>query len=314
MNDTETEARRLLTAATEDMPPGIDLLGGFAAARRQDRSRRTRRGAVLSAGIAAAAAAVTAVTLTMGSAPPALATVTSALTRTLAQSYHLSEQDGYYYIVNGQIRRPHHDTCTTEADPVRQMLATSCPSGIVSREVGGYTYIYSPGPVVDHPGKHWLQMPTPSSANQPAFAYIHTYSPGSGGHVLRTPAASIANLPVEAIGGFVNATPQQMLAEIKKATTVTVIGPASGPGWTGTRYAFSATVYPGTKVELSGTVTVDRQGRARALDLTMRSTGAPGIVPGALAALVTTHVLTFSDFGVPVTVTPPPADQIFSGP
>jgi len=126
MNDTETKARRLFAAATEDMPPEIDLLDGFVAARRRDRSRRTRRGAVLSAGIAVAAASVTAVTLTMGSAPPALATLTSALTRTLTQSYHLSEQDSYYYIVNGQIRNPHHDACTTEADPVRHLLATYC--------------------------------------------------------------------------------------------------------------------------------------------------------------------------------------------
>lgn len=280
MNDTETEARRLFAAATQDMPPGIDLLDGFAAARR-DRSRRTRRGATLSAGIAAAVAAVTAVTLTMGSAPPALAVVTSALTRTLAQSYHLSEQDGYYYIVNGQIRSPHHHACTTEADPVRHLLATSCPSGIISREVGGYLYIYTPRSAVS-PGKHWL----------------------------RIPIASI--LPVPAIGGFTTATPQQMLAEIKKAATVTVAGPASGPGWTGTRYAFSATVNPGTIVRLSGTVTVDRQGRARALVLTMRFIGAPGIFPGALAVLVTTRALTFSDFGAQVTVTPPPADQTFS--
>ena len=69
MNDAETEARRLLAAATEDMPPGIDLLDGFAAARRRDRSRRTRRRAALSAGIAAAAASVTAVTLTVGFRP-----------------------------------------------------------------------------------------------------------------------------------------------------------------------------------------------------------------------------------------------------
>ena len=280
MNDTETEARRLFAAATQDMPPGIDLLDGFAAARR-DRSRRTRRGATLSAGIAAAAAAVTAVTLAMGSASPALAVVTSALTRTLAQSYHLAEQDSSYYIVNGQIRSPHHHACTTEADPVRHLLATSCPSGIVSREVGGYIYIYTPRPAVS-PGRHWL----------------------------RIPAASIVNLP--AIGGFTTATPQQMLTEIKEAATVTVAGPASGPGWTGTRYAFSATLNPGTIVKLSGTVTVDQQGRARTLVLTMRFTGAPGIFPGALAALVTTRVLTFSDFGTPVTVTPPPADQTFS--
>jgi hypothetical protein len=275
MNDTETKVRRLFAAATEDMPPGIDLLDGFAAARRRDRAGRTRRRAVLSAGIAVAAASVAAVTLTIGSAPPALATVTSALIRTLTQSYHLSEHDSSYYIVNGRIQYPARDVCTTEADPVRHLKTTSCSNRPVAREVGGYTYLYLPDPV-GHPGKDWQRVPA-AALPQP---------PGS-------------------INGFITATPQQMLAEINKADTVTVAGPVSGPGWTGTRYAFSAS--PGAGIKLSGTVTVDRQGRARALILTTRSTSAANV-------LVMTQVLTFSDFGAPVTVTAPPADQTYSGP
>ena len=39
---------------------------------------------------------MTAVTLTAGSAPPALAAVTSALTGTLSQSYHVVQQDTEY--------------------------------------------------------------------------------------------------------------------------------------------------------------------------------------------------------------------------
>ena len=273
MSDTETEARRLLAAATQDMPPGIGLLDGFAAARR-DRARRTRRGAVLSAGIAVAAASVTALTLTIGSAPPALATVTSALTRTLAQSYHLTEHDSSYYIWNGRIRYPAHYVCTSQADPVRHLEASSCSNGGRDREVGGYTYLYIIDPV-DQPGRHWARIPD----------------------------ASLAHLP--AINGFTLATPQQMLAQIKKAEKVTVAGPASGPGWTGTRYTFSAS--PGAELKLSGTVTVDQQGRARALVLTIRMTG-------AINVLVMMQALTFSDFGAPVTVTPPPADQTFNQP
>jgi hypothetical protein len=275
MNDTETNACRLFAAATEDMPPGIDLLDGFAAARRRDRARRTRRGAALSAGIAVAAASVTAVTLTIGSAPPALATVTGALTRTLAQSYHLSEHDSSYYIVNGRIHYPAHDACTTQADPVRHLKATSCSNGPAVREVGGYTYLYIPDPVA-HSGKHWQRIP-----------------------------ATFLSQPPGSVNGFITATPQKMLAEISKAGQATVAGPASGPGWTGTRYAFSAS--PGAGIKLTGTVTVDRQGRARALVLTTRLTSAASV-------LVMTQVLTFSDFGAPVTVTPPPADQTYSGP
>lgn len=273
MSDTETEARRLLAAATEDMPPRTGLLDGFAAARRRDRARRMRGRAVLSAGIAAAAS-VAAVTLTIGSAPPALATVTSALTRTLTQSYHFTEQDSSYYIWNGQIRYPAHYMCTSEADPVRHLEASSCSNGLRGREVGDYTYLYITDPV-DHPGRHWERIPT----------------------------ASLGRLP--SINGFATAAPQRMLAEIKKAGKVTVTGPASGPGWTGTRYAFSGS--PGTEIKLSGTVNVDKQGRARALVLTIRETS-------AINVFVTTQVLTFSDFGMPVTVTPPPADQTFSGP
>jgi len=272
MNDTETKLHRLFAAATEDMPSGIDLLDGFAAARRRDRARRTRRGAVLSAGIAAAAASVAAVTLTIGSAPPALATVTSALTRTLAQSYHLSEHDSSYYIVNGRIQYPARDACTSEADPVRHLKATSCSSGPVAREVGGYTYLYIPDPV-GHPGQDWQRAPTASLPQPPS-----------------------------SVNGFITATPQQMLAEINKAGQVTVAGPATGPGWTGTRYAFSAS--PGAGIKLRGSVTVDQQGRVRALVLTTRLTSAADV-------LVMTQVLTFSDFGAPVTVTPPPADQTY---
>lgn len=79
-------------------------------------------------------------------------------------------------------------------------------------------------------------------------------------------------------------------------------GPASGPGWTGTRYAFSGS--PGAGIELSGTVNVDQQGQARALVLTIR-------LASAINVFVMTQDLTFSDFGAPVTVTPPPADQTF---
>lgn len=273
MNDTEAEARRLLAAATEDMPPGIDLLDGFVAARRRDRARRTRRGAVLSAGIAVAAASVAALTLTIGSVPPALATVTGALSRTLTGSYHLTEQQSSYYIRSGGVTDRVHSTCTSEADPMRHLEASSCSNGPIDREVGGYTYVYSRFPAG---GRHWDRIPT----------------------------ASIGHLPVT--NGFTAATPQQMLAQIKKVDKVTVVGPASGPGWAGTRYAFSGSPGPRARLRLSGTVTVDQQGRARALVLTIRSTS-------AINVFVMTQVLTFSDFGAPVTVTPPPADQTFSG-
>lgn len=276
MNDTEAEARRLLAAATQDMPPGIDLLAGFAAARRRDRTRRTRRRAFLSAGAAAAAGGVTAAALTIGSVSPALATVTSALTSTLTQSYHLTEASSSYYVQNsGQITNRAHITCISEANPARHLAMSSCPGGATEREVGRYSYIYVGHPA-GHPGKHWMRIP-----------------------------GSLDQLPAPSINGFTTATPQQILPEIKKASTVTAVGPVSGHGWTGTRYSFTAR--PAAAIRLSGTVDVDRQGRARALALTMR-------IRSRVNVLVITQALTFSDFGAPVTVTPPPADQTFPGP
>lgn len=266
MNDTQTEMRRLLAAATADMPPGIDLLDGLAKARRRDRVRRTRGRAVLSAGVAAAVA-VTAVILTIGSAPPALATVTTALTRTLAQDYHLTEQDSFFVIARGQTHDSVPLTCTIAADPVHHLEASTCTGNFSMREVGGYMYLNL------LPGTNWDQVP--------AAAFDHPWPPNLNGYAT-------------------GATPQQMLSAIEKADKVTVAGSASGPGWTGTRYTISGRL--SSTDTISGTLDVDQQGRARALDLTTRVGTSLGVV----------QALTFSDFGAQVTVTPPPADQTTS--
>jgi hypothetical protein len=275
---------------------------GMRSARSDPRPRRTRaliplRGrVVLSAGAAAAAASGTAVALTTGSAPPALAAVTSALTRTLAQSYHVSMQDTAYTIRNGRTTDPSRFTCTTRADPVRHLEATSCsgdPVADADREVGSYNYEYSF--YAQDGGKHW-QSTRAACRPDPSKLPVFTFS----------------SLPY--------AAPQQMLSLIKNAEKVTVVGPASGPGWTGTRYAFSGRNEGSTSQSdavigrrngknlgsLSGTVSVDQQGRARNLVVTLRNFTGLGNV--------STLLLTFSDFGARVTVTPPPADQTFADP
>ena len=284
MNETEAEARRLLAAATEDRPPGLDLLAGFGAARRRGKARRTRRRVAVSAGLMAAAASATAVALTVGSAPPALATITTALTRTLAQSYQVTAQNSW--TINGYY---HHETCTEQVDPVRKLDASSCsgpPPGFL--EVGGYTYLYQTS-IAGHPGKHWLRW---RQAFQP--------------------------MPLLGSGPVATPTPQQLLSQLKRLTKVSVTGPVSGPGWTGTRYAFA---YGSTQqVRISGTVDVDQQGRARALTLNSRGTrfyvpaATSGGVGGWMPPFVMTQSLTFSDFGAPVIVTPPPTDQTITGP
>jgi hypothetical protein len=238
------------------------------------------------AGLVAAAASATAVTLTVGSAPPALATastITTALTRTLAQSYHVTEQRSI--TVNGVYS---HETCTAQIDPVRKLDASSCsslPPGYL--EVGGYLYLYITN-IAGHPGKHWERL-------------RQVFRP----------------VPLLDSGPVITPTPQQLLSQLKRLAKVSVTGPVSGPGWTGTRYAFA---YGSTQLRLSGTVDVDQQGRARALTLTSRCTGfyipaatSQGIA-GYMPAFTETQSLTFSDFGAPVIVTPPPADQTITGP
>lgn len=272
MNDMETEARHLLAVATEDRPPEIDVLAGFAAARRRDRAQRTRRRSAATIGIAAAAAAVTAVTLTIGTAPSARAAFNSALTSTPTQSFHATTTwfGNSYISSNGKLSASPR-TCTYQVDPTRQLQATYCanipgkfaPAVIVA---GGYTYIHNdlPGRTTSYHGKYWER----------------TRSRGSVGPVIDTFNTGA-------------------LSEILQADTVTVAGPASGPGWTGTRYAYSRKL--GTTT-FSGTVDVDQQGRTRNLILNVQAGKSP---------MQELEVVTFSDYGEPVTVTPPPADQVY---
>ncbi len=87
---------------------------------------------------------------------------------------------------------------------------------------------------------------------------------------------------------------------LRSLATARDAGPASGPGWTGTRYAFTARL--STQSSLSGTAYVDKQGRVRRLVTT--TTQASG----------TTKLrdLTFGDYGAPGPVTAPPASQVQS--
>lgn len=89
--------------------------------------------------------------------------------------------------------------------------------------------------------------------------------------------------------------PQQALQQLRQATDVRKAGPASGNNWTGTRYTFEL----GGKSDADGSVEVDSDGRVRTLAMTF-----------ADGHVTTEH---FTDFGTPVTVTAPPANQIEQG-
>jgi hypothetical protein len=285
MNNTEAEARRLLTTGVSDRPAAIDLLDGFTCARARTRRRQGR--AVLSAGVAVTAAAVTAIALTVGSTPSALAAVTTALNHTLnEQSYHSTEVLNFYTEQKGNVVARYDFSCTIEAAPAQGLGEYSCTNGVRSLQVGGYFYQNLAFPQ-KYPGKPWRQFKAGSSLMSPV---------GTD----------------DALG---NATPQQILSDIEKTGKVTVLGPVSGPGWTGTRYAFTIHVAPKTPVRglrtlsetFSGTVDVDQQGRARALVLTTQQ-------ENVYSGSGVTYSMTFGDFGARVKVTLPPANETYTLP
>jgi hypothetical protein len=80
--------------------------------------------------------------------------------------------------------------------------------------------------------------------------------------------------------------------------------PASGPGWTGSKYAFTA--HPGFLDTVAGTVYVDQRGRVRRL-ATITTLRIAGL---STPSRTETEDLTFGDFGDPVRVTAPPASQV----
>jgi hypothetical protein len=89
--------------------------------------------------------------------------------------------------------------------------------------------------------------------------------------------------------------PQAALRRLRSATDIRESGSASGQGWTGRRFTFSLGE-PDAK-DLTGSVDVDDQGRVRRLEFVFGDTGHR-------------NVMDFNDFGAPVTVTAPPADQV----
>jgi hypothetical protein len=92
-----------------------------------------------------------------------------------------------------------------------------------------------------------------------------------------------------------------LLSLLKSAGTVTDEGPASGPGWTGTKYGFTVAAPKDIQVA-TGTVDVDGKGQVRHLQETLT------VDRGRHFTF--TEDVTFSGFNSPVTVTVPPASQV----
>jgi len=302
MNATQPDPddpRALLMAGSDDLPPGIDLLRGLRARRTaaQRRARRRTR-ALLPAGAAvtAGAAALAALLATsVGDAPSALAAVTSAMTKTSAQSYQFSLGSTTVLDYDGKTLG---STAVSGAFDPRHKRGSEVlhTRGIVAqiRFIGGYVYTrVSPGAGVGSTGKPWDQAPIP-----PLSEYVH---PGQDlqGYDAERPIS-----------------PADLFAVLRSTATVRVVGPASGPGWTGTEYAFTAgpiywkNAVVAIRETVTGTVYVDKQGRVRRLVTSTSEANWPGRPGLKITPVTTTDVLTFGGFETRVRVSPPPAGQV----
>jgi hypothetical protein len=287
MNDLQT----LQALLTEAPPPHSAVTAGRERLRAEyhrhgKRSRtRTRRIVLVTAAasLGAIAAAVTALT----PAPSAQAAVVNAAETTARDSFHVTATE-----TGGGATL----TFTGSFDLRDGVSATSGSGGEV-RTIGGYAYAWLGN-------GRWLRGPAPEPTGNPVSA----------------PYAS----PDDA-----GTDPQQLLKALESATHVQPDGAASGTGWAGRRYTFSGPVTERSLLPLSttgnspagsarevtahgttsGTVEIDQHGRVRSITV-VTTTHAPGLPAG-----VSRLVETFSDYGEPVSVSAPPAGEIWvSGP
>jgi hypothetical protein len=251
-----------------------------APARLARGGRRMRLLVAAGAVTAVAAAGVTAVLVTQPASGgrSALAAVTSAVARSSTESYSFSLES----TVRFAGREINSDVVTGAFDPRHELGAELLTvRGLRSakariRFVGKYVYTWlARGSGLKTIGKPWDKATVPSSA------------------------ADV--LPVGDRYGFSSArpvSPAELLVILRSAATVRDDGPASGPGWTGTRYAFKARL--SARYSVSGTAYVDQQGQVRRL-VTTTTQG---------MKLTMSRDLTFGAFGTPVSVTAPPASQV----
>lgn len=316
----ETEARRLLTAAFEAAPlrPGLatDLAaaasgGGAASAasdvvgqvRRQAARQRRRRALVRAGAVGVAAAVAGGVTAGVvtgagsASAPGSLKMLTDALVKTSVQSFTF----------NYTQQQTHSDTTgpsTTRAsgafDPAtgtghEDVTLAGNPVAVHVLFTGKDMYVSGP-PMKFTDDKPWIETAEPVPPQ-----------PGSGS---ATPGSLFAT---KGFAGGEPLNPADLIPLLKSATTVSELGSASGPGWTGTSYRFTAPMTGAAESEshmsVHGTVAVDSSGRVRELTTVTQWQGESSVAGRPPITITNTNRLAFGGFGVPVTVTAPPASQ-----
>jgi hypothetical protein len=302
MSGADEDVRTLLRTGSSDLPPGIDLLRGVrdrqAPARRRARYR-TR--ALVSAGAVALAAGgtvlATTLTATVATAPPAFAAVTAAAAKTSAEGFHMTMKG-----------------VTTEPVPRGRGATLVLPWGITgefdpSRDVGEetITLIHGPKTQVIYVGQQmYVHTDAPQTKNPPASGPGADPKPWI--ELAIWPRQSATAIAVSPDFAQQSVYPAALLGLLKSVGTVTDEGPASGPHWTGTKYGFSVTA-PKDTAGASGTVDVDGKGQVRRMLVTLTFAVGGGV------QFTCTEDVEYSDYGVPVTVTVPPASQVdrFSG-
>ncbi|MFG1702498.1 hypothetical protein ACFLIM_04830 [Nonomuraea sp. M3C6] len=261
----EHEFRTLLTKATEDRPPGINLMPATPKRRLGGVLTPKRRLArvlvpIASLGVAALVGAIAVVL--PASQSSAQAQVLAAAENTSQESYRIHTTSGAK-VFDGAI------------DPVQRVaVITRAGDGAETRFIGDQMF--------DKESRDAKWMVSPRSDVQLASAP-----------------------PVVALVKLAPLDPQAALQRLRSATDVREHGSASGQGWTGRRFTFSledangteAKGIPGKSLRATGAVDVDDQGRVRRLEVTFGDTGQR-------------LVMEISDFGTPVSVTAPPADQV----
>jgi hypothetical protein len=293
----EAAGRRLLTAAFETMPDdgaGSGVTPGELLRRvRRQTSQRRRVRTLVPAGAVVALGGVAALVLalTVASAPSALAAVTAAAAKTSAESFRVTSVQTQVNTLSSDDNGPPLRMAGV-FDPAHGLGAETV-AGTPVRIIGPHVYVdvTGQGQAIlkrwSH-GKPWLegQLAPPIPAGQS----------------LALTWGSTGDEPVD---------PGALLGLLKSVGSVTAEGPASGPGWTGTRYAFAepALEKASTPVTVHGTVYVDNQGRVRRLVTTQ--TWPIWSTLGVKGSATDTTNVTFGGFGVRVSATAPPAGQVY---
>jgi hypothetical protein len=230
--------------------------------------------------------------VTAAGAPPALAAVTSALSRAAAESFRMNLIVTQHNTVPGQpaIRSPLR--ITGALDLKRHLGEETLSYGWRTLIVGGEAYTELPPPqarVYGTGGKPWTEEP------------LRDTGPPYGSAGARLAWDFNSDRPFN---------PQALLALLRSGARVLDEGSASGQGWTGTRYRFTVSHPDGTGGvdSITCTVDVDRQGHIRSLAQT--TVFVANGQPGAAGKMIYTADFTFSDFGIRFSVTPPPASQV----